>query len=55
MLLVREAGGFATDLDGGDAMLATGHVVAGNETMHRELLDLLKKAGKEAAQEAQTS
>jgi myo-inositol-1(or 4)-monophosphatase len=55
MLLVREAGGFATDPDGGDAVLATGHVVAGNETMHRELLDLLKKAGKEAAQEAQTS
>jgi fructose-1,6-bisphosphatase/inositol monophosphatase family enzyme len=55
MLLVREAGGFASDPDGGDAVLATGHIVAGNETMHRELLDLLKKAGKEAAQEAQTS
>jgi myo-inositol-1(or 4)-monophosphatase len=55
MLLVREAGGFASDPDGGDAVLSTGHIVAGNETMHRELLDLLKKAGKEAAQEAQTS
>jgi myo-inositol-1(or 4)-monophosphatase len=55
MLLVREAGGFASDPDGGDAVLATGHIVAGNETMHRELLDLLKKAGREAAQEAQTS
>jgi myo-inositol-1(or 4)-monophosphatase len=36
LLLVREAGGFVTDLDGGDAMLSTGHVVAGNETMNRE-------------------
>ena len=38
ILLVREAGGFVTDLDGGDAMFAKGHIVAGNETMHRELL-----------------
>ena len=48
ILLVREAGGFVSDLDGGEAILATGHVVAGNETMHRELLRLLKAAGKEA-------
>jgi myo-inositol-1(or 4)-monophosphatase len=44
LLLVREAGGFVTDLDGGDAMLSKGHVVAGNETMHRELLAVLKQA-----------
>ena len=44
LLLVREAGGFVTDLDGGDAMLAKGHVVAGNEAMHRELLAVLKQA-----------
>ena len=31
IMLVREAGGFVTDLDGGDAMLAKGHIVAGNE------------------------
>jgi myo-inositol-1(or 4)-monophosphatase len=43
-LLVREAGGFVTDLDGGDAMLSKGHVVAGNEVMHRELLAVLKRA-----------
>jgi myo-inositol-1(or 4)-monophosphatase len=42
--LVREAGGFVTDLDGKDAMFAKGHIVAGNETMHRELLRLLKQA-----------
>src|ERR1051325_7368117 len=32
IVLVREAGGFVSDLDGGDAMLAKGHIVAGNET-----------------------
>jgi myo-inositol-1(or 4)-monophosphatase len=47
-LLVREAGGFVSDLDGGDAMLTKGHIAAGNDTMHRELLRLLKNAGKEA-------
>ena len=47
LLLVREAGGFVTDIDGGDAMFAKGHIVAGNETMHRELQTLLKAAGKD--------
>jgi myo-inositol-1(or 4)-monophosphatase len=46
LILVREAGGYVTDLDGGDAMLATGDVLAGNETIHRELLRVLKDAGK---------
>src|SRR5262249_16675004 len=41
LLLVREAGGFASDLDGGDAMITKGHVVAGNDLLHRELLKLL--------------
>lgn len=45
-LLVREAGGYVTDLDGGDAMLNKGHIIAGNDTMHRELLHILKEAGK---------
>ncbi len=49
VLLVREAGGFVSDLDGGDAILAKGHVAAGNETMHRELLRLLSEARKAAA------
>ena len=54
MLLVREAGGFITDLDGGDAVLAKGQVAAGNDTMHHELIRLLKEAGKEAEKEAAT-
>src|SRR5205823_6355416 len=50
-LLVREAGGFVTDIDGGDAILQKGNVVAGNETMHRELLRLLREAEKAAAKD----
>jgi myo-inositol-1(or 4)-monophosphatase len=42
IVLVREAGGFVSDLDGGDAMLATGHIVAGNEVLHRDTLTVLK-------------
>jgi myo-inositol-1(or 4)-monophosphatase len=46
MLIVREAGGFVTDLDGGDEVLAKGHVICGNDAIHRELLALLRKAPK---------
>ena len=46
LLMVREAGGYVTDLDGGDAMLAKGHIAAGNETLHRELLAALKASAK---------
>ena len=42
--LVREAGGFVTDLDGRDDMLKTGGILAGNEDIHRELLKVLKQA-----------
>ena len=41
ILLIREAGGFATDLEGRDGMLENGSVVAGNEAIHRQLLKLL--------------
>ena len=49
-LLVREAGGFVSDFDGKGDMFKSGEVVAGNDTMHRELLRLLKEAGSEAGQ-----
>jgi myo-inositol-1(or 4)-monophosphatase len=42
IVLVREAGGYVSDLDGGEAMLDKGHVIAGNETMHREVLKALR-------------
>jgi myo-inositol-1(or 4)-monophosphatase len=44
LLLIREAGGYVSDADGGPNMLTTGGVCAGNEFIHRQLLDLLKKA-----------
>ena len=44
-VLVREAGGYVTDLDGSESAYRTGDVVAGNETIHRDLLGALKGAG----------
>jgi myo-inositol-1(or 4)-monophosphatase len=44
IVLVREAGGYVSDLDGGDAMLAKGHIIAGNETIKRELLRIVDQA-----------
>ena len=44
ILLIREAGGYVTDLDGGEAMLETGGIVAGNEAVHRQLLEQLRGA-----------
>jgi myo-inositol-1(or 4)-monophosphatase len=43
-LLVREAGGFVTGADGEANFLETGSICCGNETMHRELLELLRAA-----------
>jgi myo-inositol-1(or 4)-monophosphatase len=48
VILVREAGGFATDLAGGDVPFVTGDIVAGNEAIHGELMRTLKEAGKAA-------
>ncbi|WP_339830666.1 inositol monophosphatase family protein [uncultured Parvibaculum sp.] len=48
IILVREAGGYVTDLKGGDAMLDTGGILAGNEALHRQLGTVLKKAHKPA-------
>jgi len=42
VIMVREAGGFVSDYDGADEILAKGQIVAGNETMQKELLRLLK-------------
>lgn len=43
ILMVREAGGFCTDLEGRQAMLDTGTVVAGNEAIHKALLKTVQK------------
>jgi myo-inositol-1(or 4)-monophosphatase len=42
MILVREAGGWLSDADGGETPLATGSVLAGNASLHRALLDLFR-------------
>ena len=42
LILVREAGGFVSDCDGGDAMFAKGHIVAGNEAIQKEVLRVLQ-------------
>ena len=44
--MVRESGGYVTDLDGKDTTPATVDVLAGNEAIHGAMLKLLKSAGK---------
>jgi myo-inositol-1(or 4)-monophosphatase len=44
IVLVREAGGYVADADGGTSMLEKGSVVAGNEALQRDLLGLLRNA-----------
>lgn len=51
VLLIREAGGLATDLDGGtsgDRLFEEGNVVAGSAAVHRELLALVNRYANEA-------
>ena len=44
MILVREAGGFVSDCDGGADIFASSSIAAGNETMQKELVRVLKQA-----------
>ena len=46
IVIVREAGGFITDIDGGDEILGKGNVICGNDSIHRELLTVLRDAAK---------
>ena len=45
ILLVREAGGMVTDLEGAPARVAHGPIVAGNPAVHRWLLETLNSTG----------
>ncbi|MFN2567065.1 MAG: inositol monophosphatase [Gemmatimonadaceae bacterium] len=45
ILLVREAGGLVTDLEGAPARVAHGPIVAGNVAMHAWLLERLRAGG----------
>ena len=44
ILLVREAGGYVTDMAGGTEMLKSGDVIAANDHLHAPLNKLLKEA-----------
>lgn len=44
IVIVREAGGTATDFDGGQAMFARRQVVASNGLIHAAMLDVIRKA-----------
>jgi myo-inositol-1(or 4)-monophosphatase len=46
LILVREAGGFVTGCEGNDDAIASSNVVAGNDTIQKELVRVLKEAGK---------
>jgi myo-inositol-1(or 4)-monophosphatase len=46
LIIVREAGGIASDLDGGDDMFTKREIAAGNETMQRELVALIRQANR---------
>lgn len=42
IIIIKEAGGFVTDADGGADMLGKGSICAGNEIIHRDLLNLIR-------------
>lgn len=44
IILVREAGGFVSDCEGAEEMLEKGSVVAGNETIRKDIVRVLKGA-----------
>ena len=43
MLLVREAGGYVSDLAGGHEMMTTGDVLAANDHLHLPLAALIRE------------
>ncbi len=50
ILLIRESGGFVTDLKGGGKIFETGHILAANANLHQPMLATLK-----AVNDAQTA
>ena len=46
ILLVREAGGYVSDLAGAREMMATGDVLAANAHLHLPLAALIKEGGR---------
>jgi myo-inositol-1(or 4)-monophosphatase len=50
MLLVREAGGYVSDLSGGHTMMTSGDILAANDHLHLPLAAMLREAGRAASQ-----
>ncbi|MEE9317725.1 MAG: inositol monophosphatase family protein [Rhodospirillales bacterium] len=46
IVLIREAGGFVTDLSGGKGMMESGEILAANDQLHGTMLKILSGAGK---------
>ncbi len=46
IVLVREAGGYVTDQRGGKNMMDSGEIIAANDSLHGDLLAILRKARK---------
>ncbi len=44
VLLVREAGGYVTDIDGGHSMFETGSILAASDQLHAEIGEVLRGA-----------
>ena len=44
LVILREAGGLVTEVDGGDQMMKSGDVLASNGVLHNPLRELLAKA-----------
>ena len=55
ILLVREAGGFVTEIDGGDRMLTSGAVLAANPQLHPRMARVLGGAWEAATQGRQNA
>lgn len=45
IIMIREAGGYVTALDGGKNMFGTGTILAGSERIHKQLGDVVRAAG----------
>jgi len=45
-IIVREAGGTVSGIQGDDDPLKTGNLICGNEFVHAELVKILKPLGK---------
>jgi len=53
ILIVREAGGFVTDTNGGQKMMETGNIIAANDQLHAPIERVLKRVNRTLAKNGQ--